>query len=210
MTCHDRLLLFTRYPEAGRSKTRLIPALGADGAAQLQRSLTERIALQARVLAEEHGIQTVVHYCGGSRKKMASWLGTLPYVPQTQGDLGMRMRAAFNHAFAAGAGKAVLIGSDIPGIDTKLLADAFAALQNSAVVIGPSHDGGYYLIGICADIADQLYPLLFAEIAWSTPEVFAVTCERLVTAAFVPAVLPALRDIDTREDFDFARAQGLI
>lgn len=210
MIYHDRLLLFTRYPEAGRSKTRLIPALGADGAARLQRLLTERIALQASALAEKHGIKTVVHYCGGSRKKMTSWLGKLPYVPQTGGDLGMRMRAAFRHAFAAGAGKAVLIGSDIPGIDSKLLADAFAALQNSAVVIGPSHDGGYYLIGICADIADRLYPLLFAGIAWSTPAVFAATCERLAAATFVPAVLPVLRDIDTPEDLDFARAQGLI
>ena len=210
MACHNRLLLFTRYPEAGRSKTRLIPALGADGAAQLQKSLTERIALQASALTEKHGIQTVVHYCGGNKKKMVSWLGKLPYVPQTHGDLGMRMQAAFRHAFTAGAGKAVLIGSDIPGIDTKLLADAFAALQNSAVVIGPSHDGGYYLIGICADIADQLYPLLFAGIAWSTPAVFAATCERLATAAFVPAVLPVLHDIDTPEDLNFARTQGLI
>ncbi len=210
MTCPDRLLLFTRYPEAGRSKTRLIPALGADGAAQLQRLLTERIALQARALTEKYAIQTVVHYCGGSRKKMTSWLGKLPYVPQTDGDLGMRMRAAFSSTFAAGAEKAVLIGSDIPGIDTKLLADAFAALQNSAVVIGPSHDGGYYLIGMCADIADKLYPLLFAGIAWSTAEVFALACERLATAALVPAILPALHDIDTPEDLDFARTQGLI
>ena len=210
MTCHDRLLLFTRYPEAGRSKTRLIPALGADGAARLQRLLTERMALQARVLTEKHGIKTVVHYCGGSRKKMTSWVGNLPCVPQARGNLGMRMQAAFRHAFAAGAGKAVLIGSDIPGIDAKLLADAFAALQNSAVVIGPSHDGGYYLLGICADIAEKLFPLLFEGIAWSTPAVFASTYERLATAAFVPAVLPVLHDIDTPDDLDFARTQGLI
>ncbi len=151
-----------------------------------------------------------MYYCGGSKKKMASWLGTLTYVPQVQGDLGMRMRAAFSHVFAAGAGNAVLIGSDIPGIDTHLLADAFAALQNSAVVIGPSHDGGYYLIGLGADVADRLYPLLFEQIAWSTPEVFALTCERLMTAAIVPAVLPTLRDIDTPEDLHFARSQGLM
>jgi uncharacterized protein len=210
MTCRDRLLLFTRYPEAGRSKTRLIPTLGAEGAAGVQRLLTEKIALQAKSLTERYRIKTVVYYCGGSKKKMASWLGTLTYVPQVQGDLGMRMRAAFSHVFAAGAGNAVLIGSDIPGIDTHLLADAFAALQNSAVVIGPSHDGGYYLIGLGADVADRLYPLLFEQIAWSTPEVFALTCERLMTAAIVPAVLATLRDIDTPEDLHFARSQGLM
>lgn len=210
MTRQDHLLLFTRYPEAGRSKTRLIPALGAGGAARLQRLLTERIAQQAEALSKSHGVQTLVHYSGGSRKKMASWLGPQAFVPQKHGDLGQRMRAAFRHSFAAGAGKAVLIGCDIPDIDTKLLACAFAALQNSPVVIGPSHDGGYYLIGMDAGVADRLYPLLFAGIAWSTPEVFADSCERLANAAFLPAVLPILRDIDTPEDLGLARALGLL
>ena len=72
--CH--LLLFTRYPEAGKTKTRLIPELGAEGAALLQKRLTERIVDQANLLAQRKGIKTVVHYAGGSREKMTSWLGS--------------------------------------------------------------------------------------------------------------------------------------
>lgn len=210
MTCRDHLLLFTRYPEAGRSKTRLIPALGAEGAARLQKLLTEKIAAQAKMLSASLDVQTVVHYSGGTNKKMASWLGALTFVPQPTGDLGLRMRAAFRHAFAAGARKAVLVGSDIPEIDANLLACAFAALQNSPVVIGPSHDGGYYLIGMCADVAEQLYPLLFLGMTWSTPEVFANSRKRLAKADCPSTVLALLRDIDTPEDLGFARSQGLL
>ncbi len=71
--CH--LLLFTRYPEAGKTKTRLIGELGADGAALLQKRLTERIAHQAKLLTECSGIATVVHYAGGNREKITFWLG---------------------------------------------------------------------------------------------------------------------------------------
>jgi len=196
------LLLFTRYPEAGRTKTRLIPLLGAEGAARLQRVLTEKILLQAKALEERLGIQPVIHYDGGSRKKMEAWLGPGTYIPQVQGDLGSRMQAAFIHAFAAGAGNAVLIGSDIPEISTSLLAEAFAALINSEVVIGPSRDGGYYLIGMRATAAEKLYPLIFAEMVWSTGEVFAITRSRLLQAACIPALLPVLNDIDTPEDLN--------
>ena len=210
MTSRDHLLLFTRYPESGRSKTRLIPALGADGAARLQKLLTEKIALQAKILAASHDVHTVVHYSGGTRGKMASWLGALSFVPQPNGDLGLRMQAAFHHAFAAGARKAVLIGSDIPGIDSNLLAAAFIALDNTPAVIGPCQDGGYYLIGMCADVAEQLYPLLFTGITWSTAEVFANTSKRLAKANIPSTALPFLRDIDTPEDLDFARSLGLL
>jgi len=210
MTCRDQLLLFTRYPEAGLCKTRLIPELGADGAARLQRLLTEKIISQADILVENADIELVVHYSGGSREKMTSWLGPLAYAAQVDGDLGRRMQAAFVHAFAGGAGKAVLVGCDIPDLSAALLAEAFTALQTAKVVIGPSRDGGYYLVGIHADAADRLYPLLFEGIVWSTPEVFATTRRRLADAAFCPTVLPVLHDNDTPEDLALARAQGLL
>ncbi len=210
MICCDRLLLFTRYPEAGLSKTRLIPTLGAGSAARLQRLLTERIAVEANILAKNHGIPTVVHYSGGSREKMASWLGPLVYEEQVGGDLGRRMQAAFVHAFSDGMTAAVLVGSDIPDLSADLLAGAFAALRTTNVAIGPSRDGGYYLIGMRAEAADRLYPLLFKQIAWSTTEVFALTCARLEKAELDYAVMPTLQDIDTPEDLTFARTQGLL
>ena len=202
MNRRDCLLLFTRYPVAGRTKTRLIPRLGAEGAARLQRTLTEKVLRKAKALNTQHGMKICVVYGGGSRKKMAAWLGPGTYLPQTQGDLGRRMQTAFSRTFAAGANNVVLIGSDIPGITTSLLAEAFTALAGREVVIGPSRDGGYYLIGMRAAAAERLYPLLFTEMVWSTAEVFAITRARLLQAACVPALLPVLDDIDTPEDLD--------
>ena len=202
MSRRDYLLLFTRYPEAGRTKTRLIPLLGAEGAARLQRTLTEKVLIQAKALNTQHGIETYIVYAGGSRKKMIAWLGPGTYLPQAQGDLGRRMQTAFSRTFAAGADNVVLIGSDIPEITTPLLAEAFAALASREVVIGPSRDGGYYLIGMRATAAEKLYPLLFAEMVWSISEVFAITRTRLLQAASIPALLPILHDIDTPEDLD--------
>lgn len=202
MICSDRLLLFTRYPEAGRTKTRLIPALGAEGAARLQRTLTEKILSQAKALEEQHGIATIIHYDGGNREKMVAWLGPRTYMPQVEGDLGHRMQAAFAHTFAAGMNKVVLIGSDIPDINVTLLAQAFAALATAKIVIGPSRDGGYYLIGMRAEAAEVLYSVLFTGMIWSTPDVFAITRARLQQTTYVPALLPMLHDIDTPEDLD--------
>ncbi len=210
MTCRDRLLLFTRFPEVGRTKTRLIPALGADGAARLHKLLTERTAMQVKILSEKYGVETVVHYSGGNREKMAAWLGPLTFVTQVDGDLGFRMQAAFGHAFAEGVEIAVLIGSDIPGISADLLAGAFSALQTAQVAIGPSLDGGYYLIGMHADAAETLYPVLFERMAWSTAMVFALTCERLKKTAVEVAVMPSLQDIDTPEDLALAGTHGLL
>jgi rSAM/selenodomain-associated transferase 1 len=210
MNSRGCLLLFTRYPETGQTKTRLIPVLGAEGAARLHRLLTEKIAAQANILAKKQGIPTTVHYCGGNSEKMAAWLGPLTYVAQADGDLGRRMQEAFINTFAGDAEKAVLIGSDIPELDATLLAEAFAALDTAKVVLGPSRDGGYYLIGMRADAAGGLYPLLFHQLVWSTPEVFTRTCRRLEDAGIAAAILPTLGDIDTPEDLAFAYARGLL
>lgn len=210
MTSPDHLLLFTRYPEAGHTKTRLIPELGAVGAARLQSLLIEKITGQSKILADKDSIAVIVHYSGGSREEMSSWLGPMIYEPQIEGDLGLRMRTAFAQAFAGGAKKAVLIGSDIPDLTAALLSKAFAVLDGAKVVIGPSHDGGYYLIGMQAEAARHLYPLLFDGMVWSTAEVFIETTRRLAKAAIAPAVLATLRDIDTPEDLHYARANGLL
>jgi uncharacterized protein len=207
-TMTDSLLLFTRFPEAGTTKTRLIPALGPDGAASLHKRLAERTAAQAALLATRHNIQTLVHYSGGSLAQMTAWLGPLIYVAQAAGDLGQRMQAAFQHAFGGGAARAVLIGSDIPEIDAELLAQAFAALRNRQVVLGPSRDGGYYLLGLAAGVAEHLYFSLFADIPWSTGEVFSITRKRLKTAAVTASILPTLRDVDRPEDLKWLGAPG--
>ncbi len=207
-TC--QLLLFTRYPQAGKTKTRLIAELGADGAALLQKRLTERIYLQAMHLKKHTGIKTIVYYTGGTEQEMSSWLDPVNCVEQTEGDLGRKMQAAFENSFAAGAEKAVLIGSDIPDISADLLQEGFISLTTGKVVIGPSRDGGYYLIGMVARQAARLYPLLFDNISWSTGDVLATTMARLAQAGYAVATLPSLRDIDLPEDLPFARQRGLL
>ncbi len=210
MYTDSRLLIFTRYPEAGKTKTRLIPELGADGAALLQKRLTERLIVQVNLLAQRATIKTVVHYDGGSREKMTSWLESMDCVEQASGDLGRKMRSAFEHEFYGGADTAVLIGSDIPDITADLLQQSFASLLTHDVVIGPSRDGGYYLIGLVADHAPQLLPLLFEEMRWSTREVFSTTVTRLEKAGYDVAILPILKDIDLPADISFAKKRGLL
>jgi rSAM/selenodomain-associated transferase 1 len=210
MWTNCRLLLFTRYPEAGKTKTRLIPELGEGGAALLQKRLTERVAIQADLLSQRSGIKTVVHYTGGSREQMTSWLEPTVCVEQKGADLGQRMRAAFEQTFAGGAKAVVLIGSDIPDITTDLLQQAFTSLLSKEVVIGPSQDGGYYLIGLTDDKASRLLPLLFEEMQWSTGGLFATTTNRLEKSGYDVAVLPTLRDIDLPADLPFAAARGML
>lgn len=196
----SQLLIFTRYPEAGKTKTRLIPALGAEGAAGLHRRLTEKLIGEAKQLERQLGTNTVIHFTGSSRDMMAAWLGPLACVEQAAGDLGLKMRTAFSRAFAGGADRAVLVGTDIPDLDAKILAQAFAGLQTGDVVIGPSRDGGYYLIGLTAGVAPQLFDPLFHGMVWSTGEVFASTVSRLEHCGCRLTILPTLADIDRPED----------
>lgn len=205
-----RLLLFTRYPEAGKTKTRLIPELGAERAALLQKRLTERVVLQGHLLAQRTTIQTIVYYSGGSKAKMTDWLGSLDCIVQAEGDLGRRMHSAFTDTFAGGAETAVLIGSDIPDITADLLQQAFTSLLTRQVVFGPSQDGGYYLIGLSAHLAEQILPLLFAKMQWSTRDLLATTMRRLKEKGYSWATLPTLRDIDVPADLPFARSRGLL
>ncbi len=208
--CSCRLLIFTRFPEAGKTKTRLISALGAEGAARLQKRLAERMINEARLLEQRLGTGTTVHYRGGSLAEMTDWLGHLSFLEQAAGDLGRKMQTAFCQAFAAGAGRAVLVGTDIPDLNVNILAQAFQALESQDVVLGPSRDGGYYLIGLSAPAAPRLLTPLFQGMVWSTGDVFAVTSGRLAKTGLSVALLPTLSDIDRPEDLTLAEAKGLL
>ena len=144
-----RLIVFTRYPEPGRTKTRLIPILGPEGAAALHRRMTEHTLRKVRQFLANHPASLLIRYDGGNEEGLRRWLGAdLRPVPQGEGDLGRRMDLAFAEAFAEGMRRVVLVGTDIPGIRPAHLARAFQALRRKDVVIGPARDGGYYLIGL--------------------------------------------------------------
>jgi rSAM/selenodomain-associated transferase 1 len=210
MKAAEQLLIFTRYPEAGTSKTRLIPALGAEGAAALQQGLAERLFRLAPSLLAREGIVAMVLISGGEDEAVNIWLQGMPWQRQVEGDLGQRMAAAFAGAFQAGMARVVLVGTDIPDIDLAILTEAFAALRLGGAVIGPSQDGGYYLLGLSATLAPALLPTLFSGIAWSTAQVYDQTLSRLRAAGCPVIDLPRLADIDLPADLPLARARGLL
>jgi uncharacterized protein len=186
-------MIFTRYPEAGKAKTRLIPALGAEGAANLHRQFTERTLQKALALSET---AIAVHFTGGSLEQMQTWLGSaVQSRSQTTGDLGDRMSYAFETTFAEGYQSVVIIGTDCPQLTSELLAQAFQVLLTHDLVLGPTTDGGYYLMGLCRAI-----PELFVGIDWSTEVVFQQTIAIARKMGLAIAQLPTLSDVDRPED----------
>lgn len=194
----EYLIIFARYPTPGQVKTRLIPRLGAGGAARLYRQMAEQTLHQALPLTTQRSLEIGVWYTGGEAAAMAAWLGPrVVYHRQPEGALGQRLQAAFARAFAQGHGAVVAIGTDCPDLDTALLAEAFDQLQHHPLVLGPAQDGGYYLIGLRAP-----QPQLFQGIPWGSAAVLATTVERAHQLGLMPAYLATLRDVDRPEDLD--------
>jgi uncharacterized protein len=192
----QHLIIFTRYPEPGKTKTRLIPALGSIGAANLQQQMTEHTILQARELQETTGISVEVRFAGGSLQLMQDWLGLdLFYQSQGEGDLGARMARSLFNAFQNNAEQVIIIGTDCPGLTTQVLATAFQQLQTVDLTLGPAMDGGYYLIGLCRPI-----PELFANIDWGTSQVLQQTMVIVERCQVSHGYLPVLADVDRPED----------
>jgi len=190
-------ILFTRFPEPGRTKTRLVPVLGAEGAAELQRRMTEHMLRVLREFATVgDGCALDVRFAGGNVPRMQFWLGCdVACRPQGGGDLGRRMARAFQDAFDAGHGSAVIVGSDCPGIAPQLVRTAFDVLGRCDLVLGPAEDGGYYLIGM-----QRFLPEVFEGISWGTDRVLAETLERGRRHGLSWELLPRLADVDRPED----------
>ena len=187
-----RVVLFTRWPEPGLAKTRLIPALGPDGAAALHQRLTGRALAAMRA----SGLPMEVRTTGAPLQAFRVWLGDGPaLVDQGDGGLGARLLRAADPPV-------ILIGADIPDLSADVLQAAAAALQDAPAVIGPAKDGGYYLLGLGSPM-----PFLFDDMPWGTDQVFALTMARLAARGVSHAVLPVLADLDRPEDL--ARWPGL-
>jgi rSAM/selenodomain-associated transferase 1 len=185
-----RVALFTRWPEPGKAKTRLIPALGAEGAADLHRRLTERTVATVRAA----GLRCEIRSTGADPAMFHDWLGRdVSVIDQGEGDLGERL------ARAAADLPVLLLGADIPGLEAYHLHAAVAALATAPAVIGPAEDGGYWLLGLAVPA-----PQVFADIRWGTETVFADTIARLCPP---PIILACLADLDRPEDL--ARWPGL-
>jgi len=198
---HRQVILFGRYPVPGLTKTRLIPALGTLAAADLQRRLTEQAVAG---LAGNCTAPLSFAFTGGTREQVRRWLGRfkIQAVAQPEGDLGRRMRRVLDQALDKGARQAVLVGTDVPGLTAGHVRMAFEALAGHDLVLGPSADGGYWLVG-CRRPLD-----LFDGIAWGTPEVLARTLAAAQKQGLSTALLPELQDIDTEADLKRWQPRG--
>jgi rSAM/selenodomain-associated transferase 2/rSAM/selenodomain-associated transferase 1 len=204
-TAPDRLILFTRYPEPGTTKTRLIPVLGPEGAAEFQRRLTERAAQVAVAARTRGGLSLEIRHSGGSPAGMRQWLGAeFSYRPQGPGDLGTRMEACFRAAFEEGVKRTVLIGADIPALSPAILTQAFDGLDRCDLVCGPAADGGYYLIGATAAGFRRSAAFLGSGITWGAPDVLVRTLRRARDAHLTCTLLETLVDVDGPADLPAA------
>ncbi|WP_413175659.1 TIGR04282 family arsenosugar biosynthesis glycosyltransferase [Anabaena azotica] len=192
----QHLIIFTRYPAAGKTKTRLIPALGDIGAANLQKQMTEHTILQVNKLQKTSAITVEVRFAGGNGELMQNWLGLdFVYKTQGEGDLGERMMRSLADAFDNSAEDVIIIGTDCPGLNSQILTTAFEQIQSFDLVLGPALDGGYYLIGL-----RKLIPELFYQIQWGTAQVFSQTVEIAQKINLSSVYLTTLADVDRPED----------
>lgn len=192
----ETLIIFSRYPEAGKTKTRMISALGAGGAAKLQKAMTEHTIKTVRQFTHYRSINSEIHFAGGNEQLMSEWLGKeLNYYPQIAGDLGQKMNSAFARAFGRGDCRVVIIGIDCPDIDRTILATAFETLREKDLVLGVAADGGYYLIGL-----NRSVPELFKNVDWGTDKVLTQTKNIAVSLNLNVGYLPLLTDVDRPED----------
>lgn len=192
----EGLIIFTRYPEPGKTKTRLIPLLGPDGAAELQRQMTEYILARVKEIQGNRPVSVEVRYEGDNEGLVRKWLGPdIPFRPQGRGDLGERMACAFRETFQTGMNKVVLVGTDIPGIKVHILLKAFETLGYADMVLGPARDGGYYLIAL-----KQANAQLFAHIPWGTGKVLERTRQIADGLGLSTVLLETLDDVDRPED----------
>lgn len=196
------VLVMAKAPLPGLAKTRLIPALGAAGAAALAARMLRHTLDEA--LAAGLGPVTLCAAPQASHPAFAEVAreGRITMADQGDGDLGARMQRALERALTAHAG-ALLIGTDAPALDAAVLRAAHAALTAHDAVLVPAHDGGYVLIGL-----RRVEPRLFEGMPWSTPQVLALTRERLRESGLRWAELPALHDIDEPADLAHLAGRG--
>ncbi|MGO8988769.1 MAG: TIGR04282 family arsenosugar biosynthesis glycosyltransferase [bacterium] len=189
------LLFFIKNPRKGQVKTRLASVIGDEAAVRLyKRFLLEMLS----ALNKGTFLFYLCVYPVDALEGLRTWLGQdYLYMPQQGENLGERMKNGFIEALAMNFKRVVLIGSDIPSLPLEFIEEAFISLEKKDVVIGPSVDGGYYLIGFRDK---KFYPRAFKGIPWSTERVFEETMKVLEHAGLTVHTLKTLRDIDTIQD----------
>lgn len=196
---HAVLLQFAKWPEPGRVKTRLIPALGIDGALSAHLQLTTSVLTQlaATELPLEFWWDRSLTAVPAAARELVHALDQRAVVQKVQQgpDLGARM----THALGEGLGryrKAIIVGSDCPSVDGRYVQQAIDALDDADVVLGPSDDGGYVLIG-----ARSVEPGMLDQVVWGSSQVMAQTLARLAASGLSSTLLEPRWDVDEPEDW---------
>ena len=191
MTDNDRLIIFVKNPEIGRVKTRLAKTIGDEQAL----SIYQKLLLYTKEITKGLNADKSVYYSEHIDNNDL-WDNMLFSKHLQRGDdLGERMQNAFADAFAQGKERVIIIGSDCLELETYMIKEAFAVLENNDVVLGPAKDGGYYMIGMTAFL-----PTLFEDKNWSTDDLLMDTILDLKKMNAKYYLLKTLNDIDTIED----------
>ncbi len=190
------LIVFAKQPLPGYAKTRLGADLGVDQSAGVYARLLYSYLHSLMSLDFK---EYLVELRAAEVEDVLYFKHAFPEFlvrEQSHGNLGQRIAEAFQQAFKEGAGSVVLTGSDIPDLNRDVVEQAFEELEKNQVVLGPSPDGGYYLIGM-----NSHAPELFQDIAWSTEHVFQQTTANLREIGLQTAHLRALEDIDSMDAY---------
>ncbi len=193
------LIVFTRYPRPGKSKTRLIEALGPEKAARLQFHILRRVLRAAEGVRGRDKIR--ICFEGGTVAGLRSLLGSgWVFRRQAEGDLGRKMLLALRSAQEKDSGPLVLIGSDCPDMSSDILNEAFAVLEDRDIVLGPAVDGGFYLLGISGRIGARRIEHILSGIAWGTASVLEQTLQRAGETGLTCGFTGELNDLDVPGD----------
>ncbi|MCP4267882.1 MAG: glycosyltransferase [Candidatus Brocadiaceae bacterium] len=194
------LIIFAKSPIPGKVKTRVTPHITPTDAAKLYEAFIADIVSNALKQQCERIIvaYTPLHSETSFRKICGQ---SIHYIPQEGYGLGERMKNAFRYAFNKGSKRVVIIGTDSPTLPLLYIRNAFSALEEVPITIGPTFDGGYYLIGLSEQNED-----IFDGIEWSTSSVFSQTLARIKSLNKKVNLLSPWYDVDTPEDLEFLRS----
>lgn len=184
------LIIFQKKPELGKVKTRLAKNIGNQKAKEIYEYLLDHTHKEAQKVNAD----IFVFFDGGTDEKYRM-LSRYYLAHQSDGDLGQKMEAAFSEVLNYGYKEVLIIGSDCHELTFNLVEDAFKALSDNDLIIGPAVDGGYYLLGM-----KKLHYLLFRNKPWSTSSLYELTSQEANSLGLKTFILPTLRDVDEVTD----------
>ena len=194
------LIIFAKSPIPGKVKTRLTPKITTTKAAELYKAfIVDTVSNALKLKCEKTTIAYKPYNAEIALKRLVG--RSVNYLPQKGHNLGERMKNAFKHSFAKGLMRTVIIGTDSPTLPLSYIQKAFDVLKEVPIVIGPTFDGGYYLIGL-----SEQNDAIFDGVDWSTSNVFSQTLTRIQAINKQLYVLPPWYDVDTPDSLEFLRS----